>query len=338
MPEATHPQVPLVSVVIPTYQRPKFLGRAIESVLKQTYQNWELLVVDDNEPDSEARRETEAFMRRFESDARVRYLKHESNKGGAAARNTGIEQARGEYVAFLDDDDEWLSEKLSLQVRELLNSSKAVSVFSGARVITSTGNERYEHLPPYAQGEIFPAILAFNFVGSTSAVLCRRRALELIGGFDATLPSAQDMDLYIRLARLGEFRVVELPLFVRHEHAAERITHHRLGKVRAFERLYAKYRQDYQRYPDLHSRFLFDYAKRLLEAQKSKLACREFYRAWCVNPRNIKALGYLGLAILGYNRYERIRLLTLPFRHVLKRMLGIHKHTGSLDRAINRLS
>src|SRR5699024_5570587 len=108
-----------VSIVIPTHARPVFLGRAIDSVLRQTFPAWELLVVDDNPPGSEARVVTERFMEDFRWEARIRYLQHPTNLGGGAARNTGIRAAKGPYVAFLDDDDEWLPEKLALQLERI---------------------------------------------------------------------------------------------------------------------------------------------------------------------------------------------------------------------------
>ena len=95
-----------VSVIIPTYGVPKYLDESIKSVLQQTLQDIELIVVDDNNPDTEARQKTEALMLKFlQSDSRVQYIKHEHNKNGAVARNTGLSVIQGEYVSFLDSDD-----------------------------------------------------------------------------------------------------------------------------------------------------------------------------------------------------------------------------------------
>ena len=94
-----------VSVIIPTFKRPGELGRAINSVLAQTYSNIEVVVVDDNNDGDEFRKETELFMKRFESNDRVKYIKHTKNQNGSAARNTGIANSDGEFIAFLDDDD-----------------------------------------------------------------------------------------------------------------------------------------------------------------------------------------------------------------------------------------
>ena len=97
---------PLVSVIIPTYKRPDYLDRAIDSVLNQTYNNIEIIVVDDNNPNTEGRERTEKIMRRYENNPHVIYIKHEYNKNGSAARNTGFKASHGVYLAFLDDDDQ----------------------------------------------------------------------------------------------------------------------------------------------------------------------------------------------------------------------------------------
>ena len=102
----------LVSVVIPTFRRPDKLERAIESVLAQTYPRVEVIVVDDNDPDTEGRLLTEQIMFRYVANSRVRYIKHEHNKNGSAARNTGARNSDAEFVAFLDDDDEFFPEKI----------------------------------------------------------------------------------------------------------------------------------------------------------------------------------------------------------------------------------
>ena len=109
----------LVSVIIPTYKRPDKLDVAINSVLRQTYPNVEVIVVDDNDPDTEGRRLTEEKMSKFNDESRVKYIKHDHNKNGSAARNTGARASKGEYVAFLDDDDEYLPNKIESQLQTL---------------------------------------------------------------------------------------------------------------------------------------------------------------------------------------------------------------------------
>lgn len=107
---------PLVSVIIPTYNRPTYLRRCLESVLNQTYKNIEIFVVDDNNPETEARIETEKIMNEYVNGKNVTYLKHNFNKNGSAARNTGWKHSSGKYITFLDDDDEIDESKIQKQV------------------------------------------------------------------------------------------------------------------------------------------------------------------------------------------------------------------------------
>ena len=109
----------LVSIIIPTYKGNSFLGRAVSSALLQTYSNVEVIVVDDNNPETMERFETERVMDSFKDNTKVKYIKHERNRNGSAARNTGVRFSHGEYVAFLDDDDEYMPSKIESMVSKM---------------------------------------------------------------------------------------------------------------------------------------------------------------------------------------------------------------------------
>ena len=123
---------PLVSVIIPTYKRSDYLLRAIDSVLRQTYAPIEIIVVDDNEGNNEFREATKKNLQHYITSAAIQYLEHENNKGLPAARNTGIRLAKGDYVAFLDDDDEFLPEKIGLQVACFQRNNPSVGLVYGS--------------------------------------------------------------------------------------------------------------------------------------------------------------------------------------------------------------
>lgn len=143
---------PLVSVIITTYKRNNMIGRAIDSVLKQTYKNIEIIVVDDNDPNTEYRKLTEDKMSQYTDNINFKYIKHEKNRNGAAARNTGIKESSGEIVCFLDDDDWFFEDKVEKQVEYLLNNSKFNGVYCGwdraGKVVlpTKEGDLSYELL------------------------------------------------------------------------------------------------------------------------------------------------------------------------------------------------
>lgn len=123
--------LPLISVIIPTYKRASFLARAINSVLEQTYPQVEIIVVDDNNPDSEFRAETEKIMGNYINVPSVQYVRHTQNCNGAAARNTGIECSRGMYICFLDDDDWYMPHKLEKQYQYLQQYPQYRAVYCG---------------------------------------------------------------------------------------------------------------------------------------------------------------------------------------------------------------
>ena len=205
--------MPKVSVIIPTHNRAALLGNAIQSVLDQTFEDFELLVVDDGSEDH-----PEQVVRSF-SDPRVRFIRHPVARGGGAARNTGIQNTHGPFVAFLDDDDAWYPEKLDLQVALLEKGARKLAlVYGGYDIGDASGAQLTGTKTPIARGNLRHQLLSSNVIGGTSLILVRRAALEHIGGFDENLPSFQDHDLYLRLSEHYKFDFVPNPLLRYHRH------------------------------------------------------------------------------------------------------------------------
>jgi len=198
----------LVSVVLPTYNRRQSLGRAIQSVLQQTYARLELLVVDDGSTDG-----TEQLVHGL-GDARISYLRHENNRGGSAARNTGLGAARGELIAFQDSDDEWLAHKLERQVAFLVSAGERTGAVycPYRRDLLDGSSETHPRDPGSApRGDIHRALLHANFIG-TPTIVARRPCYESVGGFDEALRRFQDWDWMIRVSRDWEVGLVEEPM------------------------------------------------------------------------------------------------------------------------------
>ncbi len=183
-----------VSVVIPTYERPTFLEGAVETALDQTYNDLEVIVVDDGSETAYV----EAVVDEY-SD-RVVGIEHEENRGLSAARNTGIERATGEYVAFLDDDDRWDETKIDRQVR-CIESDDGIGLVTCLSVSVTPDGEVIHVERDAPGGDCSDSMLRKNLIGSPSRVLVRRVALEGVDGFDEQLPTKQDWDLYIRLCQ-----------------------------------------------------------------------------------------------------------------------------------------
>ena len=189
---------PTVSVIIPTYNRAYLVGRAIQSVLNQTYQDFELITVDDASTDN-----TENLIKEFQQkDKRIIYLKHEQNEGGPAARNTGIKVSRGKYIAFLDSDDEWFPEKLEKQARYIIDKPSIIAlVYTGFLRIKEDLKKTSKEIIPRKKGWIFRDLLLKYCIGPTSSIMVRKSSLEDVGFFDENLPSCHDWDLWLRISK-----------------------------------------------------------------------------------------------------------------------------------------
>lgn len=202
--------IPRVSVIIPTYNRSAFVSEAIDSVLQQSFQDFELIVVDDGSTDG-----TNEVVARYQADSRVRYI-YQPNRGGGAARNTGIKGSAGRYIALLDSDDLWLSGKLELQVNAL-DANPDVAFVVGGMVATKLDKHRnicarsYEHYVPGCSPPIFESIFGPEIFGFPSCVLVRAECFKTVGLFDENV-WCSDSDMRRRLALKYKFMTLDVPL------------------------------------------------------------------------------------------------------------------------------
>jgi len=211
---------PLVSAVIPTYNRAQPTIEAIQSVLAQTYSNVEILVVDDGSSDGSGELVEQFIRQQQRNGSQLCYLR-QSNQGASVARNTGIEKARGTYVAFLDSDDRWLPEKLEWQVRALQQfNDKCGGCFTDARCVDSSGldastfglfGRRYQETIGIDHSAL--RLLAKSFCGFwISTLLARTDMIRQIGGFNPSVSFCEDRDLYFRLSMITPLAHVDKPL------------------------------------------------------------------------------------------------------------------------------
>jgi glycosyltransferase involved in cell wall biosynthesis len=201
--------LPLISVIIPAYNAEAFIAETLQSVIAQTYQNIEILVVDDGSQDQTAR-----IVQSFaETDPRVT-LFQQPNRGVAAARNLAIEKSQGEYIAPIDADDIWYPQKLEKQLQLLLASEPHVGlVYAWSAFIDEQGVLTGRLQAASKEGEVYVALLAGNFIGNASAPLIRRACLKTIGGYNTQMreqnaQGCEDWDLYLRIAEQYQFRVI----------------------------------------------------------------------------------------------------------------------------------
>lgn len=197
----------LVSIIIPTYKTNESLKKAVDSVLNQTYENIEVIVVDDNNPDTEYRKFSENLMKQYSKNSKVKYIQHETNKNGAAARNSGFAVSNGKYIGFLDDDDYYLPNKIEAQVKSIANSSFDASTcyfYRNGQEIKIQNKDNY--VEDIMLGLVTP---------STPSLLIKRECYQLLGGFDESYFRHQDYEFLLRFFDINKkIKLVEEPLFV----------------------------------------------------------------------------------------------------------------------------
>ena len=200
---------PAVSVVLPTYNRAALLGRAIGSVLGQSYTDFELLVIDDGSTD-----ETSDVVAGF-SDRRIRYISLAHNTGAGAARNVGIRLARGKFLAFQDSDDEWLPSKLAKQMSAFERGSLRLGVvYSDMQRIMGDGTTTYFAAPSVTSERLIDPAVRFYQVSNlgVQSTVIKREYLDAAGHFNEDLPAFEDLEMFIRLSRRCEFHLLREPL------------------------------------------------------------------------------------------------------------------------------
>jgi glycosyltransferase involved in cell wall biosynthesis len=200
--------MPRVSVIIPAYNAAAFLPDALDSVLRQTYQDWEVILVDDGSSDH-TRSLVESRMPSF--DGRLKYV-YQTNRGLPAARNTAIRNARGEFLALLDADDVWLEQRLELGVAELDRHPDAGLVHGKVARINVVGEFiKYPPCPPrrYLEGQIAHAIYTRRAHLLCPTILFRKACVDDVGLFDETMRSTEDRDLWFRIAERYQVRYID---------------------------------------------------------------------------------------------------------------------------------
>lgn len=243
---------PSVSVVIPAYNRAATIVAAIASVLRQTVAEFELVVVDDGSSDGTAEAAETV------TDPRLRVVRLAENRGAAGARNAGVAEARGRWIAFQDSDDEWLPEKLARQLARLEQRPDAIAAYCGlltvgALAADAAGRTRLAYVPDagidLVEGRIQPTLLKQN-VMSTQTVVVRRDVFLALGGFDESLPAMEDWEFAIRLTGAGEIAFVDAPL-VHQRFSPNSLTRNRAKQLRAHAMILEKSRPLFAGRPDL---------------------------------------------------------------------------------------
>lgn len=196
---------PMVTVIIPCYNAEKTIGKTVHSVLNQTYRNYEIVIVNDGSLD----KSMEVINDLIDKDRRISLISI-INQGVSKARNTGINHAKGEYIAFLDADDLWYPDKLEKQVEYMNNQSDVGVCFSRVEFISETGESlnQYSNVP--AEGLDATGLLNENLTCTTSNIICRKRVINEVGTFNTTMSFSEDQEWLLRVVLLSSWKIIGL--------------------------------------------------------------------------------------------------------------------------------
>ncbi len=235
----------MVTVVITTYKRKlDIVERAIRSVVAQTYRDWELIVVDDSPEDYEYRLEIKKMVNRYANDYQVVYHANPKSSGACFSRNVGLEMARGEFIAYLDDDDEWVPSKLERQTEAMNNADGHVAlVYCPYYSIDEETGQKKAVKKPMRSGMLYEYLLEVgNIFGGMSMPLMRTACVKDVGGFDILMQSAQDIDLWLRLAKKYPVIYLDEPLVNYYIHGGDQISTNPYKRIAGLTRLNEKNR------------------------------------------------------------------------------------------------
>jgi len=273
----------LVSIIIPTCDRPRLLERAIRSVIKQNYLNFEIIVIDDS-----IKKPVDNVIKHLEND-KIKYIKHaKRHRGPAGVRNVGIQAARGDFVSFLDDDDEYLPNFLDTLVTILRNSANAQMAIGKVMVHDGKGNNKLEAKIPKKEGFLRDLIPLPCYIFPNSFML-RRECIEF---FDTLFPYYEDVDYVLRLAEKGiRYIYSDVPVAIRHDDSQiNRVTDLTKRDIVIGELLIRKHKEILSENPFYYSDIIFNHVCKIYHYESGQRIIRFLRDALIASPFHLKHL------------------------------------------------
>lgn len=294
---------PNVSIIIPTYNRVNLVGRSIKSVLDQSYKDCEIIIVDDGSSDN-----TEEEIRRYQKDDdRIRFIKHGTNKGAAAARNTGIKASRGHYIAFQDSDDTWEPEKLEKQLRVFENAPAEVGVVYTDMWRWHAEKRKYLPAPTIKpeEGIIYRQVLSRVMGIGIGTAMIRKDCFDLSGMFDESLRRLEDTELFIRLSEFYCFLHIKEPL-INYYYEGKRVSGNDEALIEANEMILKKHADLIAGDKKSWAKFEYRLANMLCQNRNVGQWRRFLFKALKADPVNLRYLMAVFISFSGRSAYNSL--------------------------------
>jgi len=307
---------PKVSIVLPTYNRAHLIERAVKSLLQQAFNNFEIIIVDDNSSDN-----TFDVVSKI-NDSRIKYFKNDANLGPSGSRNKGMQAASGEYIAFQDSDDEWMLNKLELMLSVFESSTeKPGMVFSSVYQLLNDGKKtKYPTVSnPIDSSRIYESILFNNFVATPAAIITRE-CFEKVGLFDTDLKCFEDYDFFIRVAK--EFKVIHIaePLVIQHQSIGGVNTPKYHVRAEMLKIIIEKHYTEFVKYPSALAERYFRLGDFYCLSGENKRGLEFMFKALRLRVYNIQYIIGLFIALVSFSPdiYRYIRKNIDGVRNLLK--------------------
>jgi len=291
--------MPLISTIITTFNRALFLEKAIKSILNQTFKDFELLILDNSSADN-----TEEIVKSF-NDKRIKYIKHKPI-GISAARNLGVKKASGKFVAFLDDDDEWLPNKLQDQINVFKKRGIDIALVYGGFVwVNEKGKIIEKHLPAL-RGHVLKDLLSQKdyFTGSASNPMIRKSIFKDIGYYNKNVLTGEDWELYLRLAQKFKVDFTDKFIVKIGRHSGPHLGINLPETIQLELLVMKKYNKVFKKYPKLKSLYLQKIGGKFCRVGKTKNGRAYLKQSIGVYPFNSLAYIQYFLSFLGISFYK----------------------------------
>ena len=288
---------PLVTAVVTTYKRSVMtVGRALKSIVEQTYKNIEIILVNDCPEDGQLSSELKKLCDSF--DREITYLPMPKNAGANAARNYGASISKGEFIAFLDDDDEWDSKKIELQMQKMVDKDVGIVYCN-----TWVNSEKFHNITIHykekkPEGDLYEKLFRRNVIGSTSFPLIRKKAFDEAGGFNEKVPALQDMELWLRITKKYKVKYVHEPLGTYYFYKGDRISAHSERRICGYEQIYDQHKEYLNQNKKVKADFDIMGITLYINARNFKRAIQLWREAIILNPRNIGENIFAGIKIV----------------------------------------